>query len=73
MIIPAAGQPIWGNHQVLAIGWFNTTAGTPVLKLYDPNNPDTISYLDVAAKTLDGSPIRGLFMEKYNERTAPWN
>ena len=26
VIIPAAGQPIWGNHQVLAIGWFNTAA-----------------------------------------------
>ena len=73
VIIPAAGQPIWGNHQVLAIGWFNDSDGTPVLKLYDPNTPDTISYLDVAAKTLNGTPIRGFFGEHYNARTAPWN
>lgn len=78
VVIPAAGQPIWGNHQVLAIGHF-TRNGSTVLKVYDPNEPDVISYLDVNARTLgradDTTPsaIRGLFHERYNQRSAPWN
>jgi Ca2+-binding RTX toxin-like protein len=77
VIIPAAGGPIWGNHQVLAIGWF-TSNGSTVLKVYDPNRPDVISYLDVTLKTLGpagstGMNIRGVFNERYTARSAPWN
>jgi hypothetical protein len=72
VIIPAAGQPIWRNHQVLAIGWF-TRNGTTVLKVYDPNRPNEITELDVAARTLGGTTIRGLFNEHYSARIAPWS
>lgn len=77
VIIPSASGPIWANHQVLAIGWFVRNGGT-VLKVYDPNHPDVISYLDVNARTLgpnDGSTpqnIRGLFHELYTPATTPW-
>jgi hypothetical protein len=73
VIIPSATGPIWANHQVLAIGWFTNSAGSTVIKLYDPNHPDVITYLDVNAKTLNGSPIRGLFLERFTTRVAPWS
>jgi len=72
VVIAAPTQPIWNNHQVLAIGWF-TRSGSTVLKVYDPNVPDVIRYLDVGAKTLGGTAIRGIFHEHYNARTAPWS
>jgi hypothetical protein len=71
LIIPSATGPIWANHQVLAIGWFvDPATGNTVVKLYDPNHPDEMTYLDTTAKTLraasaaNGSPIRGWFKEK---------
>ena len=64
VIIPSASGPIWANHQVLAIGYFTNTAGATVFKLYDPNFPDAITYLDTGTKRLGAQAIRGWFKEK---------
>jgi hemolysin type calcium-binding protein len=72
VVIAQPWGAMWDNHQVLAIGWFTDTAGHQVLKVYDPNRPGAISYLDVTAKTLNGGAIRGIFQEHYSARTPTW-
>jgi RTX calcium-binding nonapeptide repeat (4 copies) len=79
VIFAQPGEPITDNHQVLVIGYFKRANGPRTLMIYDPNRPDQISYVDTEARRItdqDGSnaePFRGVFVEKYERRTAPWS
>jgi RTX calcium-binding nonapeptide repeat (4 copies) len=67
------------NHQVLVIGYFKRADGPRMLKIYDPNRPDRMAYVNTETKRItdqDGSnsvPFRGIFVEKYESKTPPWS
>jgi hypothetical protein len=67
------------NHQVLAIGYFKRANGPRILKVYDPNRPDQITYINTETRRItdqDGgnsTPFRGIFVEKYQSKTPPWS
>jgi len=79
VIFAQPSQPITDNHQVLVIGYFKRAGGPRILKVYDPNRPDQISYVNTGTREItdqDGSnpvPFRGVFVEKYESKTAPWS
>ena len=79
MVFAQPGEPITDNHQVLAIGYFKRADGPRIIKIYDPNRPDRMAYINTETRRIteqDGSgavPFRGIFVEKYERKTAPWS
>jgi hypothetical protein len=79
VVFAQPNQPLTDNHQVLAIGYFKRADGPRMLKIYDPNRPDQMSYINTETRQItdqDGSnavPFRGIFVEKYEAKTAPWS
>jgi hypothetical protein len=83
-----AGQPIpigltrevrnvYENHQVLAIGYDETSTAQGTIYLYDPNCPDRESTIDLTFEDAQltgrescygGPPLRGFFCETYQFR-----
>lgn len=75
-------SPPWNNHQVLAIGDFKDAAGRWVVEVYDPNFPDTVTYLHIERRVQTYDPggndrvesrrWRGFFTIDYGAKQPYW-